>query len=116
MNPSSPSASGTYLNVTFFLAAYLLDTCSYDVIYLHREEIPQYTYILGIGIGELATKRPRPHRRNRIPFVAKNGKYIRRQHMRIYVDDSVACAVPTRHRISTDMSHFPCPALVSRLG
>ena len=116
MNSSPPSVSGTYLSVTFFSAAYLFDTCSYDMIYLHREEIPQYTYIVGIGIGYLATKGPQPHRCNRISFVAKNGKCIRRQHMRAYVDDFFACAVPTGHHINTDKSHFHYPALLSRLG
>ena len=76
------------------------------MIYLHRKEVSQSTCILGIGIGELATKRPQPHRCNRISFVAKNGKCIRRQHLRAYVDDSVACAVPTGHHINTDKSHL----------
>ena len=86
------------------------------MIYLHREEILPCTYILGIGIGELATKLPPPHRCNQISFVAKKGKCIRRQHMREYVDDSVACAVPTGHHINTDKFHFHCPDLLSRLG
>ena len=86
------------------------------MIYLHREEIPQYTYIVGIGIGYLATKGPQPHRCNRISFVAKNGKCIRRQQMRAYVDDFFACAVPTGHHINTDKSHFHCPAPLHRLG
>ena len=70
MDPSPPNASGTYLSVIFFSTAYLYDTCSCDMIYLHREEIPRYVSV-GIGIGELGTKRPRPHGCNRIYFVAK---------------------------------------------
>ena len=101
MNASPPSASVTYLSVTFFQQPICFDTCPYCMTYLHREETPQYTYILGIGNGELATKLPRPHRCNRVSFVAKNGEFVRRQHMRAYVDDCVACAVPTGHYINT---------------
>ena len=70
MDLSPPSASGTYLSVIFFSGAYLFDTCSCDMIHLHREEIPRYISV-GIRIGELATKRPRPHCCNRISFVVK---------------------------------------------
>ena len=45
MDPSPPSASGTYLSVIFFSTAYLSDTCSCDMIYLHREEIPRYIVV-----------------------------------------------------------------------
>ena len=99
----------------FCSAAYLFDTCSYGMIYVHQE-IPQYTCILWIGIWELATKRLRPHRWNRISFVAKNEKSIRRLHMREYVEDFVAYAVPTGHDINTEKSHFHCPALLSWLS
>ena len=50
MDPSPPSASGTYLSVTFFSAACLFDTCSYDMIYFHREEILRYIS-LALGFG-----------------------------------------------------------------
>ena len=50
MKPSPPSASGTYLSVTSFSAANLFDTCTYDMIYLHREEISQ-NISLGLGLG-----------------------------------------------------------------
>ena len=45
MDSSPPSASGTYLSVSFFSTAYLFDTCSCDMICLHREEIPLYTLL-----------------------------------------------------------------------
>ena len=63
-------ASGTYLSVMCISGAYLFGTRSCNMIYFHREEIPRYISV-GIGIGELATKRPRPYRCNRISFVAK---------------------------------------------
>ena len=47
----------------------------------------------------------------------QNGKRIRRQQIRAYVDDSVACAAPTGHHINTDKSHpFHGLTLPSRLG
>ena len=47
----------------------------------------------------------------------QNGKFTRRQHMRTYVDDSVASTVPTGHHINTDKSHaFRYLTLLSRPG
>ena len=70
MDPSLPSASGTYFSVIFFSTAYFIYTCSCDMIYLHREERHSAAYsckAVGLGLGNSV----HGHCCNLIPFVAQ---------------------------------------------